>query len=104
MAIIDSAVAGIALVTSAVMMGIAAYGMTYSRNFIRQLLSIEVLFNAILLFVIILSALSPALLTGFGVVLVSIVSGEVIVVVAIIAAFYRVGRTLDSSSIEEEGV
>jgi NADH:ubiquinone oxidoreductase subunit K len=104
MAIVDSAIAGVALVTGALLSGIAAYGLTYSRNLIRQLLSIEVLFNAILLFIIVLSTLSPASLTALAIILVSIVAGEVIVMVAIIVAFYRVARTLDSSEIEEEGV
>jgi NADH:ubiquinone oxidoreductase subunit K len=104
MAIVDSAVAGIALVTGAVLAGIASYGFTYSRNLIRQLLSIEILFNAILLFIVVLSSLTPSSLTAFAIVLISIVAGEVIVMVAIIVAFYRVARTLDSSQIEEEGV
>jgi NADH:ubiquinone oxidoreductase subunit K len=103
-AIVDSAIAGIALITGALLAGVGAYGLTYSRNLIRQLLSIEILFNAVLLFIIVLASLSPATLTGFAVVLISIVAGEVIVIVAVIAAFYRVARTLDASEIEEEGV
>ncbi len=104
MALIETSVAGIALITSAFMAAIAAYGMTYSKSFIRQLLSIEVLFNAVLLAIIVLSALKPVDLTALAIILISVVAGEVIVIVAIIAAFYRVARTLDSSGIEEEGV
>ncbi len=104
MALVDSAVAGIALVTAALMSGIAVYGLSYSRNLVRQLLSIEVLFNAILLLVITLASLTPTMLTSLAVIIISIVAGEVIVVVAVIAAFYRVAKSLDSSSLEEEGV
>jgi len=102
--LVDSSVAGIALVTGAFLTGIAAYGMTYSRNFIRQMLSIEVLFNAVLLFIIVMSSLKPALLTAVGIIVISVVSGEVIVLVSVIAAYYRVAKSLESSSLEEEGV
>ncbi len=104
MSIVDSSVAGIALITAAFMAGIAGYGMAYSRNFIRQLLSIEVLFNAVLLIILVLATLNPALLTATSIIIISIVSGEVIVMVAVITAYYRVARSLDSSSLEEEGV
>jgi len=104
MAIYESAVAGIALATAAVMAGIAVYGMTGSRNLIRQLLSIEVLFNAVLLAVLVLASIPANILSGFTIVLISIVSGEVIVLVAVIAAYYRVAKTLESSPMEEEGV
>ncbi|MCE4610190.1 MAG: NADH-quinone oxidoreductase subunit K [Desulfurococcales archaeon] len=104
MALVDVTIAGIALITSAFMAAIAAYGMTYSKSFIRQLLSIEILFNAVLLAIIVLSALSPASLTAFSIILISVVAGEVIVIVAVIAAYYRVAKALDSSALEEEGV
>ena len=104
MAFVDAALAGVAVVTSSVIAGLAAYGMASSRSFIRQMLSIEVLFNAILLAIVIIASVSPVLTTAFGVILVSVVSGEVIVLVSIIVAFYRVAKSLDSSSLEEDGV
>ncbi len=104
MAVYESAVAGIALATAAIVAGIATYGMTSSKNLLRQLLSIEVLFNAILLFIVVFASMPPAVLTGFTIVLISIVSGEVIVLVAVIAAYYRVAKSLSSSDLEEEGV
>ena len=104
MAIVESEIAGIAMVTAAVMAGVAVYGMTSSRSLIRQLLSIEVLFNAILLFILVLMRLPPAAATAFTILVIAIVSGEVIVIVAVIASFYRVARSLSSTDMEEEGV
>jgi len=83
---------------------IGAYGIATSRNLIRTLLSIEVLFNGILLAIVTYLSQAAVLDTIAGVLIVSVVSGEVIVMVAVIVAFYRVAKTLDSSSMEEEGV
>ncbi|MEB3787551.1 MAG: NADH-quinone oxidoreductase subunit K [Desulfurococcales archaeon] len=104
MAVIDAAVANIAVIAAAVLAGLAAYGMSSSRNLLRQLLAIEVLFNAFLLFIVVLASFNPAILTAYTILLISIVSGEVIVLVAVIAAFYRVAKSLDSTDLEEEGV
>jgi len=104
MAVYESAVAGIAFASAAIMAGIAVYGMSSSRNLLRQLLSIEVLFNAVLLGIVVLASMPANVLTGFTIILISIVSGEVIVLVAVIAAYYRVTRSLDSGHMEEEGV
>ncbi len=104
MGVVDAATAGVALFTASVLAGVAVYGMTSSRNLIRQLLSIEVLFNAILVFVIVLASVNPVSTTALAVLLVSVVSGEVIVLVSVIAAYYRVAKSLDSSDLEEEGV
>jgi len=104
MGFVDASLAGVAVVTSSVVAGLAAYGMASSRSFIRQMLSIEVLFNAILLAIIVIASVNPVFTTALGVILVSVVSGEVIVLVSIIVAFYRVARSLEASSVEEEGV
>jgi len=104
MPVVDAAIANIAIIAAAVLAGLAAYGMASSRNLIRQLLAIEVLFNAFLLFIIVFASFNPAIMTSFTILLISIVSGEVIVLVAVIAAFYRVARSLDSTDLEEDGV
>ncbi len=104
MSFVSAALAGVAVVTSSVIAGLAAYGMASSRSFIRQMLSIEVLFNAILLAIIVIASVNPIYTSAFGVVLISVVSGEVIVLVSIMVAFYRVARSLESTSVEEEGV
>lgn len=104
MSFVDASLAGVAVVSASIIAGLAAYGMASSRNFLRQLLSIEVLFNAILLIILVLAGVNPAYTTAFAILLISIVSGEVIVLVSIVVAFYRVARELKSTSIEEEGV
>ncbi len=91
---------GIAFLVSA----IGVYGIATSRNLLRTLLSIEVLFNGILLAIVTFLSQIAVLDTLASVVIVSVVSGEVIVMVAVIVSFYRVAKTLDSSSLEEEGV
>ncbi len=86
------------------MSAMGVYGFTSSRSLIRQLLSIEVLFNALLIIVVILMSFSPVNATLLAIALISVVSGEVIVVIAVIAALYRFSRTFESSVMEEEGV
>ena len=83
---------------------IGAYGVASTRNLLRMLLSIEVLFNAILLIVVAILASHPILGAAFTIILISVVSAEVIVVIAVIIAFYRVSKTFDSSRLEEGGV
>jgi NADH-quinone oxidoreductase subunit K len=102
--ILDSFVGGILLVTSAIIIGIGAYGLTASSNLLRQLLSVEVMFNGLLLLVIPILAGSSYLATYFGIIVISVVSVEVIVVVSILIAFLRQYRSLSSSDLEESEV
>ncbi|MFP3171937.1 MAG: NADH-quinone oxidoreductase subunit K [Acidilobus sp.] len=104
MIILDSFVGGILLVTSAIIIGIGAYGLTASSNLLRQLLSVEVIFNGLLLLVIPILAGSSYLATYFGIIVISVVSVEVIVVVSILIAFLRQYRSLSSSDLEESEV
>lgn len=104
MIILDSFVGGILLVTSAIIIGIGAYGLTASSNLLRQLLSVEVIFNGLLLLVIPILAGSSYLATYFGIIAISVVSVEVIVVVSILIAFLRQYRSLSSSDLEESEV
>ncbi|AMD30456.1 MAG: NADH-quinone oxidoreductase subunit K [Acidilobus sp.] len=104
MIILDSFVGGILLVTSAIIIGIGAYGLTASSNLLRQLLSVEVMFNGLLLLVIPILAGSSYLATYFGIIAISVVSVEVIVVVSILIAFLRQYRSLSSSDLEESEV
>ncbi len=104
MGFVDAATAGVTVVTASVIAGLAVYGMSSSRSFLRQMLSIEVLFNALLLIILVIAGVNPAYTTAFAILLISVVSGEVIVLVSIIVAFYRVARELDSTAVEEEGV
>jgi len=102
--VVDAAVANVSLIGAAVLAGIGVYGLASSRNLLRQLLSIEIIFNAILIFLLVLLSFDPTRAAAFTILLISIVSGEVIVLVAVMASFYRVAKSLDSESLEEEGV
>ncbi len=101
---VEAAVGEVALTAAAVMAAVGVYGLTASQNLVRQLLSIEVLFNAVLIMVILLFSFNPVSATVFAITLIAVVSGEVIVVVAIIASLYRRTRSLESLVLEEEGV
>lgn len=101
---IDRLVAIITMVVSTLIIAVGAYGLTASRNLVRQLLSVEVMFNGLLLLVLPLLVGEPYAATYFGIVVISVASVEVIVVVAVILAFLRAYRTLSSSDLEEEGV
>ncbi|MGC8555705.1 MAG: NADH-quinone oxidoreductase subunit K, partial [Conexivisphaera sp.] len=81
--------------------GMGAYGLTYSRNLVRQLLSVEVAFNGLLMTLLPLLSLSASSATYFGVVVISVVSAEVIVVVAVLISYYRASRSLSSDKLEE---
>ncbi len=102
--IVDELTAMITFVVSALVMAIGAYGLTASKNLVRQLLSVEVIFNGLLLLVLPMLIGSPYVATYFGIVVVAVASVEVIVVVSILLAFMRTYRSLLSSDLEEEGV
>ncbi|MCG2872561.1 MAG: NADH-quinone oxidoreductase subunit K [Acidilobus sp.] len=104
MIIVDQLSALIAFITSAVVIAIGSYGLASSNNLLRQLLSVEVIFNGLLLLVLPILIGDPYMATYFGIVVVSIASVEVVVVVAIILAFMRAYRTLSSSDLEEKEV
>jgi NADH:ubiquinone oxidoreductase subunit K len=84
-----------------VVMAMGAYGLTYSRNLMRQLLSVEVAFNGLLMMLLPLLSANASSATYFGVVVISVVSAEIIVVVAILVSYYRASRSMSSDSLEE---
>ncbi|MEB3788139.1 MAG: NADH-quinone oxidoreductase subunit K [Desulfurococcales archaeon] len=98
------AIAATVIIASAVMAGIGVYGMTSSRNLIRQLLGVEILFNAAVLLILLLMSYRPADATLTTIVIVSVVSGEIIVIIALLAGMYRMARSLTSDVVEEGGV
>jgi len=101
---VDGVLGQLAVLSGIVLASIGVYGFAASQNLIRQLLSIEVLFNAILLLVIVIFSSNPIQATLFSIILISIVSGEVIVIVAVIVRLFRMARSLESFVLEEEGV
>lgn len=92
------------LATSMALIAIGIYGLTSSNNLVRQLLSVEVIFNGVLLLMAIIASTNPSMLTLLMVILVSVVSGEVIVVMALVISMYRASRSLTSDVLKEEGV
>ncbi|MCE4613329.1 MAG: NADH-quinone oxidoreductase subunit K [Desulfurococcales archaeon] len=92
------------VVVSVGLFAIGAYGVAGSNNLVRQLLSIEVMFNSIILLVILLLSYDSILATLYSVVLTSVVAGEIIVVIAVVVSLYRASRSLTSEPLEEPGV
>ncbi|MGC9133957.1 MAG: NADH-quinone oxidoreductase subunit K [Caldisphaera sp.] len=104
MIIIDQLTGAIVMVISAIIIGIGAYGVTSSRSLFRQLLSIEVIFNGLLVLVLSLLSFNAIIATYFGIVIISVVSAEVIVVVSILVAYMRESKSVSSEDLEEGGV
>jgi len=89
---------------SLAIIAVGVYGLTSSSNLIRQLISVEVIFNGVLLLVALIASTNPNMLTLLMVVLIAVVSGEVIVVIALVISMYRATRELTSEALREEGV
>ncbi|MFP3230183.1 MAG: NADH-quinone oxidoreductase subunit K [Caldisphaera sp.] len=104
MIIIDQLTGVIVMMVSAIIIGIGAYGVTSSRSLFRQLLSIEVIFNGLLVLVLSLLSFNVVMATYFGIVIISVVSAEVIVVVSILVAYMRQSKSVSSEDLEEGGV
>ncbi|MDP8002674.1 MAG: NADH-quinone oxidoreductase subunit K [Caldisphaera sp.] len=104
MIFIDKLTGAIVMLVSVIIMGIGAYGVSSSRSLFRQLLSIEVIFNGLLLLVLSLLSFDAIMATYFGIVVISVVSAEVIVVVSILIAYLRESGSLSSEDLEEGGV
>lgn len=100
----DGGLVQVAVLLSAMLVGIGAYGLAGSRNLVRQLISAEVVFNGVLILIMVYLSRAPLAANIMGVLLTLVVAGEIIIVVAVLAALYRRLGTLESTSIEEEGV
>lgn len=89
-------IAEIYLLTSAALTAIGAYGSLVSRSAIKVLISLEILFNGVVLGALALTS-SPSPLGGFTLVVFSIVTGsvEVGVLVSILALLFRRYRSVD---------
>ncbi len=86
--------------TGLILISMGVYGFTATRNLVRMLLSLEITFNGVFLVLMTLITAVPLYATLLGVILIGVVSAEVAVVVAIIAAYYRRTGVLDSESSE----
>ncbi|AFZ71141.1 NADH:ubiquinone oxidoreductase subunit 11 or 4L (chain K) [Caldisphaera lagunensis DSM 15908] len=104
MIVIDQLTGLVVMITAVLIMGIGGYGVTSSRSLFRQLLSIEVIFNGLLLLILSLISFNAIMATYFGIIIISVVSAEVIVVVSILVAYMRESKSLSSEDLEEGGV
>lgn len=100
----EALLGALALAASISLIGIGSYGLAASRSLVRQLLSIEVIFNSILLLAVVILSSAPAVGVLVLIVIITVVTGEIVVVVAILMALYRGAGGLDSRVLEEEGV
>lgn len=84
------------LVTSAILTALGAYGALVSRSAIKALISLEILFNGVVLGALALTS-SSAPLGGFVLVIFSVVLGsvEVGVLVSILVLLFRRFRSVD---------
>ena len=104
MALPEKAAGEVAFAVALGLVALGVYGLSSSSNMLRMLLSLEVIFNGILLALVALLSFDPVLATVVIVILISVVAAEVIVTVAILAGLYRQTKTFDAGSLEEEGV
>ncbi len=92
------------VVVALLLTGIGLYGLLTRRNIIRMLISIEVIFNAALLLLLVMASMSAAYKpTGvvLGLLAISLASAEVGVVVSIAILMFRLKRSLDVYEIME---
>lgn len=66
-----------------------------SRNLLKMLIGVEVLFNAALLYLLLLGTVSPILASVYGFLLVVLATAEVIVAVSVGVLYYRTTRTVE---------
>lgn len=104
MALVDKAVGEVAFATAIALVAIGVYGMASTNNMLRILLSLEVVFNGILLGVVAYLSFQPVLASIVAIILVAVVAAEVIVTVSILAGLYRQAKSFETSGLEEEGV
>jgi NADH-quinone oxidoreductase subunit K len=100
----EAGLAQVALALAALLIALGGYGMTASRNLLRQLISAEVLFNGVLLAVLVILAPVGAYAVALALLLVTVVTGEIVVAMAVVAGLYRRVRSFEADAIEEEGV
>ncbi len=104
MALIEKAVGEVAFAASLALVAIGVYGLTSTNNMLRMLLSLEVIFNGILLGIVAYLSFQPIMASIVAILLVAVVAAEVIVTMAILAGLYRQVRTFETTGLEEEGV
>jgi len=92
------------LILASIIFAIGAYGLLSKRNILRMLLSAEVLFNSVLLFLLTFSSQTTTPSTGGVVALfaIGIAAAEVGVIVSLAILMFRLKDTVDIYEISEQ--
>ncbi len=70
-----------------------------SRSLLKMLIGVELLFNAALLYLLLLGTVSPLLASIYGFIIVVLATAEVIVAVSIAVLYYRTHKSVEPSGI-----
>jgi NADH-quinone oxidoreductase subunit K len=92
------------LVLAAVVFAIGVYGLLGKRNMLRMLLSAEVMFNSVLLFLLTISAITAAPFTGgiIALLAIGIAAAEVGVIVSLAILMFRIKESIDVYELSEQ--
>jgi NADH:ubiquinone oxidoreductase subunit K len=92
------------LILASIVFAIGAYGLLSKRNILRMLLSAEVLFNSVLLFLLTFSSQTTTPSTGGVIALlaIGIAAAEVGVIVSLAILMFRLKDTVDIYEISEQ--
>lgn len=92
------------LVLASIVFAIGVYGLISKRNMLRMLLSAEVMFNSVLLFLLTFSSTSALPFTGGVIALlaIGIAAAEVGVIVSLAILMFRLRETVDVYELSEQ--
>jgi NADH-quinone oxidoreductase subunit K len=91
------------LILASIVFAIGVYGLLSKRHMLRMLLSAEVMFNSVLLFLLTFSTLTSSPLTGGVIALlaIGIAAAEIGVIVSLAVLMFRLKETIDVYEISE---
>lgn len=84
---------------SALLFALGAYGAVSHRSAVRMLISLELMFNAELLLLVALAALSPAEGLVLALFMIALTASEIGVIISIVVLLFRRYKSLDISRI-----
>ena len=92
------------IILASIVFAIGAYGLLSKRNVLRMLLSAEVMFNSVLLFLLTFSTLTSSPSTGgvIAIIAIGIAATEVGVIVSLAVLMFRLKDTVDVYKISEQ--
>jgi NADH:ubiquinone oxidoreductase subunit K len=92
------------IILASIVFAIGAYGLLSKRNVLRMLLSAEVIFNSVLLFLLTFSTLTSSPSTGgvIAIIAIGIAATEVGVIVSLAVLMFRLKDTIDVYEISEQ--